>query len=387
VPPETERRIAAARAASRRFRVSSAPRPLRVADVALFYGERSGGIRTYVDAKRRHARATGAFDHHVIVPGPRAVHAEGWHELPSLRMAAANGYRMPIGVGALKGTLTSVRPDVVLLHDPFWNVLGVVEHARALGAVVVAVHHGSSALDAAGLPGPDELWRPLLRAWIRRSCASADAVMAAVDTTPDLGRRAELPLRFGVHPAFHPRDRVERGDHVLYAGRLAREKGVGDLLEAAGRSDERWPLKLVGSGPLQARLARRARRPDLHGRVRFAPFQTDPAALAREYASAHCVVMPGPHETFGLVALEAACSGAPVALSAGAPSARVLGDLGETFRPGELLDAIERARARPRDMARAAGLAERSTWAAAFAGEIGDLRRLIGARGVRQVAA
>ena len=35
----------------------------------MFYGERSGGIRTYLDAEARHARATGAFEHHVLVPG------------------------------------------------------------------------------------------------------------------------------------------------------------------------------------------------------------------------------------------------------------------------------------------------------------------------------
>ena len=90
-------------------------RPLRVVDVALFYGERSGGIRTYVDAKVRYARSSGAFEHHVVVPGPRERHGDGWHELPSLRMAAANGYRVPLGAGALKGTLTAIRPDVVML--------------------------------------------------------------------------------------------------------------------------------------------------------------------------------------------------------------------------------------------------------------------------------
>jgi hypothetical protein len=37
--------------------------------VALFYGERSGGIRTYLDAKVEHAQRTGAFEHHLIVPG------------------------------------------------------------------------------------------------------------------------------------------------------------------------------------------------------------------------------------------------------------------------------------------------------------------------------
>jgi alpha-1,6-mannosyltransferase len=360
--------------------------PIRIVDVALFYGERSGGIRTYIDAKRRHARACGDVEHHVIVPGPRAAHAPGWHELPSLRLAAANGYRLPIGVGALKGTLTRIRPDVVLLHDPFWNVLGVVEHARSLGALVVAVHHGSSSLDAAGLPGPDELWRRPLRAWMRHACSAVDVVVAAIDTTPDLGRRPDVPLRFGVHAAFLPHPAVARGDHVLYVGRLAREKGIAELLEAAARSRDPWPLKIIGSGPLAARLARRASRPDLAGRVRFAPFQPDPSALAREYAAARCVAMPGAHETFGLVALEAACSGAPVALAGAAPSSRVIGGLGETFAPGGLLAAVERARARPRDVDGARALVERSSWAAAFAAELADLRRLPAAHGLRQAA-
>ena len=359
---------------------------LRVVDVALFYGERSGGIRTYIDAKVRFARATQAFEHHVIVPGPHECHRTGWHELPSLRVAAANGYRVPLGAGALKGTLTSIRPDIVLLHDPFWNVLGVAAHARALGARVVAVHHGSSALDASGMPGPDRMWQPMLRAWMRRSCAAADAVMAAIDTTEDLGRPPDLPLRFGVHPAFRPHIGVPRGDHVLYVGRLAREKGIAELLEAAARTQEPWPLRVIGSGPLARRLARRARRPDLAGRVRFAPFVGDPAALAREYAAARCVVMPGPHETFGLVALEAACSGAPVALSASAPSARAVGALAETFSAGGLLAAVERARARRPDRAAAAALAARSTWDAALGAELGSLRRLVERRALRAVA-
>ena len=49
----------------------SARAPLRVADVALFYGERSGGIRTYLDAKAAWAQRSGLIEHHVIVPGPR----------------------------------------------------------------------------------------------------------------------------------------------------------------------------------------------------------------------------------------------------------------------------------------------------------------------------
>ncbi len=58
--------------------------------------------------------------------------------------------------------------------------------------------------------------------------------------------------------------------------------------------------------------------------------------------------MPGEFETFGLVAFEAAGSGASVVACETAPSARVIGALGERFAPGDvdgLLAAIERARA------------------------------------------
>jgi alpha-1,6-mannosyltransferase len=132
-------------------------RPLRVVDVALFYGERSGGIRTYLDAKAAHARASGRFEHHLVVPGRQERHSidgAAWrHELRSLRVAASNGYRWPLGVAALKNTLRLVEPDVVLLHDPFWRPHEVTQTARALGATVVMVHHGSAALDAGAIPG------------------------------------------------------------------------------------------------------------------------------------------------------------------------------------------------------------------------------------------
>ena len=49
-------------------------RPI-VADVAMFYGERSGGIRTYLNEKTRFAAGHAGFEHHVIVPGPASCTA------------------------------------------------------------------------------------------------------------------------------------------------------------------------------------------------------------------------------------------------------------------------------------------------------------------------
>ncbi|MDQ3678434.1 MAG: glycosyltransferase, partial [Actinomycetota bacterium] len=304
---------------------------LRVADVALFYGERSGGIRTYLDAKAAWARETGAIEHHVIVPGHRERHDDRRHELRSLRFAATNGYRLPLGAGALKTTLRALRPDVVLLHDPFWRPLGVTQAAHALGAHVVAVHHGSIALDAAGLPGPDGVWSPLLRRWMHRTYREADAVMSAVDALADCGRRATLALRFGLPPAFVPQPGVARGDDVLYVGRLGREKGVIELLHAAARSREPWPLVLIGRGPLEDRFARMAARLGIADRVELRPYVSDRAQLARTYAAARVVVMPGAHETFGLVGFEAAACGAAVVTCSTAPSAAHMRALVRTY--------------------------------------------------------
>jgi alpha-1,6-mannosyltransferase len=362
-----------------RPRVNEDRRHLCIVDVALFYGERSGGIRTYLDAKAAHARATGAFEHHVVVPGPRERHDRGRHELPSLRLAAANGYRVPLGARALGRTLKWLRPDVVLLHDPFWLPLRVTETAHALGAKVVAVHHGSAELDAAGMRGPTAAWTALFRAWFRHAYAPVDAIASVVDPEPDCGRPASMPLRLGLHDAFRPRHDVVRCDHVLYVGRLAREKGVFQLLEACARSADGWPLRLVGSGPAEDALRRRAHALGIEHRVAFGQFVKDRDCLARTYAGASCVVMPGEHETFGLVALEAAASGANVVACATAPSATLLGRAVHTYAPGDvdgLAAAIASARAATPDPVTAAALSWRSRWERVFADELADLRAL-----------
>jgi alpha-1,6-mannosyltransferase len=362
-------------------RESRAPvRPLRVVDVALWYGERSGGIRTYLDAKVAHARATRAFEHHVVVPGPRERHEDGRHELPSLRLVAANGYRVPLGARALGRTLRQLRPDVVLLHDPFWLPLHVTEKAHELGARVVAVHHGSAALDAAGMPGPPRLWESIFRAWLRHAYAPVDAIASVVDPEPDCGRPASFPLHLGLHDAFRPQREVARGDHVLYVGRIAREKGVFRLLEAAALADDPWPLVFVGSGPAEEALRRRTRTLGLTRRVAFRPFVRDRAWLARTYAAARCVVMPGEHETFGLVALEAAASGARVVACDSAPSAALLGGLVHTYparNPRGLIAAITAARAAEPDPDAGAVLHWRFGWDRLFADELGHLSELI----------
>ncbi len=352
-------------------------RRLRIVDVTLWYGERSGGIKSYLDAKRRHAAVTGAFEHHVIVPGEQDGRHDGMHRIRGVRVTR-NDYRLPPGGRGLCRTIAALRPDVVLLHDPFWTPRQAVAAAHDSGALVVAVHHGSAALDAAGMPGPDRLWTPVFRAWIRHAYRPVDAVMSVVDPRPDSGRGADLPLRLGLDPAFRPRSEAVRGDEVLYVGRLSRSKGVGDLLDAAVGAD--WRLRLVGDGPWRTALPSEIAARGLADRVTLEPYVDDRAAVAARYARAACVVMPGPNETFGLVGLEAAATGAPVVCCAGAPSAARIGSLAHRFPAGDvaaLRRAVDAARAHGGDPALGRRIAWRHGWTTLFHEELVDLVALL----------
>ncbi len=356
------------------------PEPqLVVADVAVFFGERSGGIRTYLHEKERVARATGLFEHHVVVPGEREHHEGGRHVVPGLQLVSSSGYRIPYGAGSLRQALRRIEPDLIVLHDPFWRPACVAEEAHRLGARVVAAHHASPALNAAGVPGPQRLYERLFRRIYHHAYGHVDAVMSVVDTLADGGREASFPLRLGIHPAFSPRPAL-RTERVMYAGRLAWEKGVFCLLEAAAGSAEDWPLLLVGDGPAKRQIKSRIERLGLGARVEFRDFVADREELAALYRESSCVVQPGPHETFGLVALEAAASGARVVTCSTTPAAGVVGSAAETFtaeNPIALLDAIERARAVPGKAGAARRLADNLTWESVFAAEIGDMRRLL----------
>jgi len=137
------------------------------------------------------------------------------------------------------------------------------------------------------------------------------------------------------------------GPLVLFSGRLVYEKGVHDLLAAVPRLRRRHPgvrVVIAGRGPKETELRELARRLRLGRAVRFAGFVPD-AELAALAAAADCAVVPSVYEPFGLVALEAAAAGTPVAVSdvGGLPEFVEHGRTGLRFPAGDpagLADAV-----------------------------------------------
>lgn len=101
----------------------------------------------------------------------------------------------------------------------------------------------------------------------------------------------------------YPRDHLKLPRPiVLYAGRLAIEKGIDDFMALKVKGSK----VLVGDGPERERLRRR--NPHAH----FLGFRHG-EDYARTLASADVMVFPSKTDTFGLVMLEAMACGTPVA--------------------------------------------------------------------------
>lgn len=155
-----------------------------------------------------------------------------------------------------------------------------------------------------------------------------------------------------VHP--DPGAGEGRGGYVLFVGRLSQEKGLKTLLAAWERLGEGVPLKIVGDGPLAAKVARADRQSPgvewLGGRS-----ARETLALMGE---ASALVFPSEwYETFGRVAVEAFAKGAPVIGSdiGAIPEVVEHGRTGLLFRPGDvesLITQVEWLFNRPAELGR-----------------------------------
>jgi glycogen(starch) synthase len=104
---------------------------------------------------------------------------------------------------------------------------------------------------------------------------------------------------------------------IVFSGRLVHEKGVQVALAALRALKRDYPgirLVIAGSGPYEATLRERARSLGVVRSVRWAGFLSD-EELRALVGAADAVVVPSLYEPFGLVALEAAAAGVPLAVA------------------------------------------------------------------------
>ena len=232
--------------------------------------------------------------------------------------------------------------DVVHAHD--WLVTHTAVTMRDhLGVPLIATIHATEAGRHQGwLPGEMNRCIHTVEWWLGHE---ASRVIACSEYMRwEIGRLLELPAeRIDVIPngvdsplwQASP-DAIAKvrarfaGDGPLlgFAGRLVYEKGVQHLVHAVPQLRDRHPglrLVIAGDGPHRGELQKEIGRLRLDLVVSFAGFIGD--ELPATFAATDVVVVPSIYEPFGMVALEAAAAGAPLAVSS-------TGGLAEIVQPG-----------------------------------------------------
>jgi glycosyltransferase involved in cell wall biosynthesis len=126
------------------------------------------------------------------------------------------------------------------------------------------------------------------------------------------------------------------GGYAVYVGRLAVEKGLGVLLEAWRQLDHRFPLKIIGDGPMADLVTTAVQEmPEIEW-LGHIPSQE----VYDIVGNAAFLVFPSEwFETFGQVAIEALAKGTPVVASCiGAIPEMVNVNSGLLFRPSDPTD-------------------------------------------------
>lgn len=303
------------------------------------------GVGTYYEDLRAHL---AAHDTRVTLFAPGLVDArDQWLSLPlpgdgTQRLALPSPLR-------LRRRLRALAPDTVIVATPGpYGLLGA-RYARTAGArLIVGMHTHLEALSTlywGAILGRLNRWG--LAALNRRLCTRADCVVANSTDMQAVAvqcgaQRTQLvgtllPREFLDEPLQPRGDGLER---VVFVGRLAAEKCVERVIEAA----ERLPgvtFAIAGDGPLRAEVEQAVARLDNLQYLGWLPRSEIRAAID----ASDLLMLPSSVEAFGTVAMEAMARGRGALISGGCgirdwpELARGLWTIGADEHPA---DAIER---------------------------------------------
>ena len=307
---------------------------LGVLDITEFFGDTTGGVRTYLLEKARYVQQRPHLRQVIVVPGARdeILEASGvrCYRLHGAPIPTQKPYRFMLATRSTSRIVAHERPGIIEVGSAWcapWLV-HLATRGHRVPAVwfyhsnfprIIAPHPrgaGNARLAASALA-----WRYVgrLGRLVQATIAPCVSVARELESAgvPNvvhvpLGVDLELfnPARRSASAETRRRLGLPEGPLAIYVGRFAGEKEIDLVLGAWPEIERRTGarLVLVGAGPAERSL-RRAPGGD---KAIWLGYQRDRTRLADLYAAADLYVAPGPAETFGLSAMEALASGLPI---------------------------------------------------------------------------
>lgn len=333
---------------------------MKICDLTQAYTGTSGGIRTYIHAKREYLDAIRGGKHILIVPGDRdEVASVGPHteyRIASPFIPGCEPYRIILALDKVAAILKKECPDLIELGCAYTLPWAAFRHRKTVACAVAGFYHTDfpttyvePVVTKYMGKGTALTARAVATGYARLVYGKCDIVFAPScilrRKLMDYGVGEVVYLPLGVDTGlFSPEKRsldlrrslgvADDEIMLIYTGRIDMEKQVDVIADAYRLLPKTIAAKLllVGDGPLVEAITQGSE----GGRtIIHKPFTTSKEELAALLASSDIYVTAGPYETFGLSVLEAQASGLPVVgVRAGALIERVTSDLGLLGAPG-----------------------------------------------------
>ena len=248
------------------------------------------------------------------------------------------------------------RPDVVHAHD--WLVahpaIALAEHFDV--PLVSTIHATEAGRHSGWVAGRISRQVHAVESWlVHESDSLITCSRSMSDEITELfgpGLAETRVIRNGIDAALWPfAERKPRNGpaRLLYLGRLEYEKGVHEAIAAMPRIRRTHPgttLTIAGDGTQQDWLIGQARKHKVLKAIEFVG-RVDHEQLVALLHDADAAVLPSHYEPFGIVALEAAATGAPLVTSnvGGLDEAVIDGETGVSFPPRDVAALASAVRA------------------------------------------
>lgn len=308
---------------------------LGVLDITEFFGDTTGGIRTYLRQKAAYVEAHAQYRHVLVLPGSRdaITQSDGVriYRLKGPMVPRQEPYRFMLATRSNRRIAVHEQPDLIEVGSPGLVPWIVRLAARGLGIPVVAFYHSNFPRVFSPWPERAPRWRRAMHdlAWKyarRIDRHFAHTIVCSRFVGDDLRRAGidrvtQIPLGVDLL-RYHPGRRAYR-DEVRarydlpggliagFVGRFAPEKELDVALAAWGTVHKATgaTLVLIGDGPQRLALEQLAGDATW---IRFLPYEKDRERLADLLAAMDVFMAPSSNETFGLAPLEAMACGTPV---------------------------------------------------------------------------
>jgi alpha-1,6-mannosyltransferase len=310
---------------------------MKVCDLTQFYSPLSGGVKRYLEEKRKYAYRTG-HQHLLIVPGKQSERCESQegttYTIASPLVSKTSRYRALLNLNAVEEILEREKPDVIESSDPYQLAWKAIASGEGLRIPVVGFYHshfpeaylrttmkyfGETAVKIVM-----EIAKNYVCSLYNRFRCTFVSSQGLADLLTGWGVENVVLCELGVDTEVFKRAtdksitrtelRIPKDAKLLlYVGRLAAEKNVKTLLKAFSRlfqkTPDRFHLLVVGDGQYRDQLI--ALQKETHA-VTWLRYCSEQETLAKIYRAADLFVHPSVQETFGLVALESQACGTPV---------------------------------------------------------------------------